>query len=195
MEAFAGAADFPLAIQSLPSVLPDEGFEIELGVAAVVDGAPAGGTFSLTWPTVDVPEGWALTLRDADTGAEVDLRTATEYGFAAGEDLGDRFTLHIAPASAVAVDSGPGALGAAVVVGPNPASSRVTVRYHMSAPGPASVTVLDLLGREVARLTDGPHAAGWHTVGLATERLAPGTYVVRLSGASGPATARLTVVR
>ena len=65
----------------------------------------------------------------------------------------------------------------------------------MSEPGDATLAVYDLLGREVARLADGPHAAGEHRVAFDARRLAAGLYVARLRVGDDAVTRRLTVVR
>ncbi len=78
---------------------------------------------------------------------------------------------------------------------PNPASRSVTVAVALAAPERVRVTVVDALGREVARVHDGPAADGAR-FSVETARLAPGAYRVRLTAASGAsATAGLTVAR
>lgn len=78
---------------------------------------------------------------------------------------------------------------------PNPTSGIATIRFSLPTPGPARLTAYDMLGREVARIADGPYETGWHTAVLDASRLPAGRYVVRLTTPSGPQTAPLTVVR
>ena len=59
----------------------------------------------------------------------------------------------------------------------------------------ASVRVFDALGREVARLHDGPLAAGPHTLRLDAAALPAGVYVLRLRAGGETAVRRLAVVR
>src|SRR5690606_25403792 len=66
----------------------------------------------------------------------------------------------------------------ALSVAPNPAASEATVRFELPGPGAVRLTVYDVLGREVARLVDGPLPAGPQAVRLATRGLAPGLYPV-----------------
>ena len=78
---------------------------------------------------------------------------------------------------------------------PNPARGATTVGYNLPAAGPARLSVVDLLGREVAVLADGDGAAGRHTATVSTARLAAGVYVVRLVAAQQTLTQRLVVTR
>ena len=78
---------------------------------------------------------------------------------------------------------------------PNPASGPATVRFDLAEPDDVRITVYDALGREVAALHDGPMDAGAHRATLATGRLAPGLYVVRMTVGETVATQTLTVLR
>ena len=82
-------------------------------------------------------------------------------------------------------------LGAPV---PNPSAGAASVPFALDQAGTVRLDVVDVLGRTVARLADGPHAAGVHAARLDAP-LAPGTYVVRLTSEGGAATTRLSVVR
>ena len=83
----------------------------------------------------------------------------------------------------------------AVAAFPNPARGMATVSATLSAAGFAAVAVLDVLGREVARLHDSPLAAGTHTFALDASALPAGVYVVRLLAGSEARSQRLVVVR
>ncbi|MDX1418672.1 MAG: T9SS type A sorting domain-containing protein [Rubricoccaceae bacterium] len=78
---------------------------------------------------------------------------------------------------------------------PNPTRGRAAVRYAVDAPGPVRVAVHDVLGREVAVLADGAHAAGPHTAVLSGDHLPSGVYVVRVEAGGGTATERITLAR
>lgn len=77
---------------------------------------------------------------------------------------------------------------------PNPARGHVRLRFSAPAPGTVRLAVYDLLGREVAVLHDGPVAAEG-VAALAADRLAPGAYVVRLTGGGASVAQRLVVTR
>ena len=64
---------------------------------------------------------------------------------------------------------------------PNPASGPFTVRFTLSAPGAASVEILDLLGRKMAHRSAVLGAGAYEWRMDAERRLAPGIYLVRLT--------------
>ena len=80
-------------------------------------------------------------------------------------------------------------------VGPNPVATSATVRFTTTESGPVRLTVVDLLGRDVATLIEGPLAAGPHATAVDVARWAPGVYVVRLTAEGGSRSARLAVAR
>ena len=95
----------------------------------------------------------------------------------------------------VTVDAeAPAAIPAAWALGrvaPHPARPGARVTLDVPTSAPARLSVVDVLGREVAVLVDGPLAAGTHAVALPD--LAPGAYVLRLV-ADGRMHARALVV-
>ncbi len=199
---FAGA-DALRAVESLPL----EAASVPMAVASV----GAGAELVLRWPTVaGLPAGWAAVLRDTETGTRVDLATADHYAFAVvpqaartalapGSALAvggeARFVLDVGPAGVVAGEGDAPAVLALEPVRPNPSTGSATVGFALPDAGPARVTVVDLLGREVAVLAEGPHAAGRHQASLAPAGLAPGVYVVRLDAAGQRLAQRVVVVR
>ncbi|MDX1420900.1 MAG: T9SS type A sorting domain-containing protein, partial [Rubricoccaceae bacterium] len=70
-----------------------------------------------------------------------------------------------------------------------------SLRFALPAPSDVRLAVFDALGREVALLAEGPHAAGPHAARFDASGLAPGAYVVRLTTADGSEARRLTVTR
>lgn len=91
-----------------------------------------------------------------------------------------------------ATTGAPDAPALRVSVAPHPMRDAATVRLSGLAPGiSARVTLLDALGREVARLHDGPLAGD--PLALPTG-LAPGVYVVRVRTSDGHAASRRLVV-
>lgn len=97
----------------------------------------------------------------------------------------------------VASEGPPAGVPAAVslTVRPNPTPGAATVTLTLDAAQSASVGVFDVLGREVARLHDGPLAAGPHGFSLDTSGLTTGVYLVRATTEAGQVTQRITVVR
>lgn len=84
-------------------------------------------------------------------------------------------------------------------VRPNPMSDSALMTYTLGEASEVRVTVLDVLGREAAVLTDGAQEAGTHTVPVDGTRFVSGVYVIRVetrgAGARDEATRRFTVVR
>ena len=83
------------------------------------------------------------------------------------------------------------ALGAA----PNPVRGTARISASLPEAGALRVTVLDLLGREVAVLADGQHEAGVHELALDASALPAGVYVVVLEAGAQRLTERVTVLR
>jgi hypothetical protein len=91
------------------------------------------------------------------------------------------------------VDGSPEAFAAAVRAYPNPTAGAATVAFDLAEASDVRAEVLDVLGRRVATLAQGPAAAG--PVRLAVPALSPGLYFVRVQTAEGTSSARLTVTR
>ncbi|MDX1548783.1 MAG: T9SS type A sorting domain-containing protein, partial [Rhodothermales bacterium] len=60
---------------------------------------------------------------------------------------------------------------------------------------PIRVAVYDALGREVARLHEGPLAAGTHRLTFDAADLPSGTYLIRAGGGGAVQTRAVTLVR
>ena len=78
---------------------------------------------------------------------------------------------------------------------PNPSRGSVEVPFELGAAGTARLTVVDALGREVARLVDGEVAAGAQRATLDGRALAAGVYVLVLETGGERLTRTLTVLR
>ena len=81
-----------------------------------------------------------------------------------------------------------------------PGAGPLTVRFSLPRAGHATVTVMDIAGRRVARMVDGPQEAGvrsltWNGRGSAGEMLPAGVYLVRLQTDEGSWTRRVALVR
>lgn len=78
---------------------------------------------------------------------------------------------------------------------PNPFTARTELTLSTAAPQAVRVEVFDVLGRRVARLHEGPLAAGTHRLALDASALPGGLYVVRAVGEAFRATRRVTLAR
>ena len=81
------------------------------------------------------------------------------------------------------------------LAGPNPVGRGGAVAFALPEGGAVTVSVFDLLGREVARLVDGEMPAGRHQAALDAGALPSGVYVVRLVAGGEVRTQRVTVAR
>jgi hypothetical protein len=83
----------------------------------------------------------------------------------------------------VGVDEPPVALQDRPVLwsSPNPFTTSASISFRLASPGPARLTVHDLMGREVARLLDGWADAGEHSETFRGDGLKSGVYWYRLS--------------
>lgn len=78
---------------------------------------------------------------------------------------------------------------------PNPAAGMAKVTFEVETAAPVTVSLYNTLGQKVRTLFDGTASVGETTVSFATDRLAPGLYLVRMNGAGVQTTQRVTVMR
>ena len=68
---------------------------------------------------------------------------------------------------------------------PNPVRTQATIRYALPEASDVTLTVDDVMGREVKRLVDGAMPLGFHEVQMDTSDLPSGTYLYRLRAGRG----------
>ncbi len=156
--------------------------------------ASGAGTFTLAADLALLPADWQVRLTDTVTGVQTDLRAGAYTFTAEAGDWAERFALEVSSAVTAAE---PGAAAAQLTAAvPNPASGRATLTLTTAASERVTAEVYDALGRRVATVYDGPVAAGASTaLVVEASALAPGAYVVRVTGETFAETRRLTVVR
>ena len=182
-------------------------------VGPLVDGS-AGAT--ITRPAVHTGDGWAvpdvpigryrITARHVPTGSpmEVRRRNAGAYGpevtldFEAPFGALSIYWIEIETQLAFGTDGegGPGGgseVGLGVWPNPTPAGARATL--SLGAPSEVVADLVDVLGRRVARLHEGPLAAGRHDLPIETAGLPPAPYLVRVQTEAGVVTRPLTLTR
>jgi hypothetical protein len=145
---------------------------------------PNGGTlFTLAAPTTQVR--FPLSSSDPATRqVSFFVKVEDECG---AVDVDPQFTLDTAAQVGAVVSA---------QAGPNPSSGHAVVRYGLAEAGPATVSVYDVLGRQVAVLADGAHSAGAHEAVWDAERDVPaGVYVIRVEAGGGAQVLRMTLVR
>ncbi len=104
----------------------------------------------------------------------------------------------IAPAATGVDEPAPRAFALDAVV-PNPSRGSCRVRFTLARAGRIRLAVVDVAGREVARLCDGSRAAGAHEIGwdgrVGGAPAPAGLYFVRLHGGGQVVSRRVAVVR
>ena len=78
---------------------------------------------------------------------------------------------------------------------PNPFNPSTTISFELKRPAHVLLKVFDILGREVATLTDERKDLGLHKVGLASRALGTGVYFYRLSVDGYQQTRKMIVVK
>lgn len=78
---------------------------------------------------------------------------------------------------------------------PNPFESVTRLGFRLDRPGPATLRVFDVLGREMARPVDSWFATGRHEVSIDGASWPPGVYWVRFDAGGVLLTRRVTLVR
>ena len=78
---------------------------------------------------------------------------------------------------------------------PNPFNPSTEIPFELPEAGPVSLVVYDVMGREVARLVDGPMEAGYHAAMWDAGELPSGVYLYRLTAGTFTATEQVTLVK
>ena len=78
---------------------------------------------------------------------------------------------------------------------PNPFNAQTRIRFEVARAGEVRLRVFDLLGREVARLSDGQVASGEHEILWDAARFATGEYFTRLDSPEGTRTQKLLLLK
>jgi hypothetical protein len=80
-------------------------------------------------------------------------------------------------------------------IAPNPAANAIVIRFALPADGPVSLDLLDVAGRKVATLSEGPRSAGLHEVSWHRGRQPDGVYIVRLRAGGLTGFGKLLLIR
>lgn len=139
-----------------------------------------GGIFS------PIPNGALLFSNNVDDSLDALLLLG-------GSEGGGRDEVLIATGAFTTPTAQPSAAPQAVAVSPNPFSGRASVEVDGGAG--VRIDLVDVLGRTVATVWDGPLAPGRQRLPVDGAVLQSGTYVVRVESAAGVRTQTVTVVR
>lgn len=77
---------------------------------------------------------------------------------------------------------------------PNPFGSKTHLNIRLDEPQVLSIELFDVLGKRIALIADGQHAAGPHSFAIDGSQLAEGVYVLRVSGQGGTVSRRIVHV-
>lgn len=132
-----------------------------------------------------------------DIAATIDSLAAAPFG----TRMDDPANVPLPGAFMVRALGGPAATGAeaasggalALSAGPNPAASATAIRFSLPHAADVLLDVHDAVGRLVATLATGAHAAGPHTVAWPVRGAAAGVYVVRLRAGAAVRAVRVVV--
>ena len=79
---------------------------------------------------------------------------------------------------------------------PNPASNRLAVAFTLEAGADVTLTIYDMLGRQVATLAEGAYEVGRHEAGFDASSLPAGVYLARLqTHGTQPVVQQITIAR
>lgn len=78
---------------------------------------------------------------------------------------------------------------------PNPFNPQTTVPFTLQVPARVSLTVYDQLGRQVAKLADGPYQAGRHEVSFNASNLPSGMYFAQLKAGHATSTKKMLLLK
>ena len=149
----------------------------------------------------------AIRMHQAGENGDVDFREAVAHVILANRTLNGGedeavirnhfeargFPIPIIESVEASEETLPG--GASLDVYPNPASGTAWVQVTRAAPTEATLRVVDMLGRVVARPAGSGRASGGSLVPVDVSRLPQGVYFVQVVTSSGTTSKRLTVLR
>ncbi len=136
--------------------------------------------------------GFSLAIVDDGHAGVAWIDTSTGY-----DEIHYRL-MGIPAAPVTGVSETPAALPAGIVLHPaypNPFNPATTIRYTIASTASISLTVYDLLGREIATLAEGVHAAGTYAVTWNPASAASGVYYCRLQSGARAAQQKLILMR
>jgi len=205
IQLFTMVSDKAHDINSLPIDLVDA-LEIPLGVSST-----RGGTVTLDLTELNLPDGWAASLRDNVTGVTVAVDANFSYSYessrAKAAPVGEaphvlaatapRFTLIVDPLGTTSTENGKQTTENFQLEQnyPNPFNPSTVVGFRLSVAGHATLKVYDVLGREVAVLVNGTLSAGSHSVNFDASNLTSGVYMYKLEAGGMSQTKRMTLVK
>ncbi|MBN2172390.1 MAG: T9SS type A sorting domain-containing protein [Candidatus Krumholzibacteriota bacterium] len=176
----------------------EHGFLVD-PVAGMSDLPPAAQETLRVDYVIPVPDpGFATTVMDSDSVA-LNLHLLGDTGLPV-EAMGSIWLMVLAEGGTPVPEGGTPAPTKLLANFPNPFNPTTLVRFHLAEPGAARLVVIDVTGRRVATLFDGPLAAGvherrWDGRDDAGNPVASGVYLVRLETDAGRWAQKAVLVR
>jgi hypothetical protein len=133
-----------------------------------------------------------LMLTDAATLRSIDMTKQNSYAFTYSAPR--YFTI----ASSISGSELQGILPSSYALSqnyPNPFNPTTTIQFAIPQPGSVTLTIFDVLGREIASLADGFRNAGIYSVTWNATNVASGIYFYRLNAGTFTATKKLILLR
>lgn len=78
---------------------------------------------------------------------------------------------------------------------PNPTRDQINLEFDLAQDGDLNIAIVNALGQEVQKVSNGNAAAGFHNLQVSTANLASGTYFVRFQNGNKATTQRFVVLR
>ncbi|MGM0745461.1 T9SS type A sorting domain-containing protein [Rhodohalobacter sp.] len=193
----------------------DQEYEFGLGVTSTDRTYQA----VLDWSELnDIPDEWILTLKDNQTGREIDMKEQTEYEFRLNvSDNGlkekvvepgtivpfdpadeERFTVTMKPfESAIGMneeEEKPGSVELRQNY-PNPFNPSTNIVFYLPEQQPVRIGVYNIVGQQVALLSDESLGAGEHAISWNASEMPSGVYIVQLEVGSRIFTRKITLIK
>ncbi|MDR8390849.1 T9SS type A sorting domain-containing protein [Aliifodinibius sp. S!AR15-10] len=172
---------------------------------------------TLSWPSVEqIPSSWTITLTDGATNKKIDISQQSSYAFRlppskqkgkmqkSGKRKSYKILTRVSPDQArFILTVNPGTEGAALPSEvslqqnyPNPFNPSTTIQFNLPIQSEVSLTIYDMLGREVATLINQQsYSAGQHSVNWNASGYPSGVYFYRLTTPEGTFTKKLTLIK
>ncbi len=78
---------------------------------------------------------------------------------------------------------------------PNPFNAQTKIQYSLGKPGMVSITVYDILGREIEEVLNQYQNVGYHSLILNAEGMTSGVYYYRVTSGDNKQTRSMTLIR
>lgn len=158
------------------------------------------GEYTLSWKTSEWKDGWDVRLIDEATGNEVDMNVENSYTVEMEEiESGyvSQFSM-IVSETATDIETPGESVPEKFALNqnyPNPFNPATTIQFALPERTRVSLTVYDLMGREVATLVDEAKAAGRHSVQFDAANMASGVYLYRLETGTEVFTRKMVLIK